>query len=591
MKDLPNFSRHGYQVKRRLWHNHSGARSTYLAISLRTGNLVIIKQFEFATPTANWSAYDAYHQEIEVLRGLNHRGIPKYLDTFETSAGLCLVQEYIHAPSLAKRRSFDATEIKQIAVSLLEILVYLQNRLPPIIHRDIKPENILVDDKINVYLIDFGFAKIGEGEISISSMVKGSIGFMPPEQLFNRHLSEASDLYSVGATLICLLTGTKSSAITNLIDENYCINFRHLVPKLSLRWIEWLEKMVELRPKDRFPNAAVALAALQPIYVIRTPEVKINQPNLDFQAHKLGEKISKSLTIINPIPETLLQGKWEVAPHSSDPPHNPDTHSWISFHPAKFETNHVPCQITIDTRHLMAGAIYERKILLHTNSLPETVVLNLKVQTAPIPVKTKTMPYICIALLLVISVVATWFEIGAWETIVTKFGSIGLFIAALVTAVVAAVGFATALVGKYIGNLVTQSVSQFKFLSKAVTALIAGLMAMFVASFAAEFRNISAAFEAVDVVVFILGYQLENLLTVSLNKGCSFRLTIALSSLIIAFGISLGIGWRFSFLNPSVLLAVLVFSLPLALILCYPSLQRARIITNYRHSQHRLIKP
>lgn len=115
-------------------------------------------------------------------------------------------------------RSFSPDEIKQIALSVLEILVYLQNRIPPIIHRDIKPENILVGDQINVTLVDFGFARIGEGEVAISSMVKGTLGFMPPEQLFNRQLTAASDLYGLGATLICLLTGTKSTAIGNLIN-------------------------------------------------------------------------------------------------------------------------------------------------------------------------------------------------------------------------------------------------------------------------------------------------------------------------------------------------------------------------------------
>jgi putative transposase len=94
-------------------------------------------------------------------------------------------------------RSFAPDEIKQIATSVLEILVYLQNRIPPIIHRDIKPENILVDEQINVYLVDFGFARIGEGEVAMSSMVKGTLGFMAPEQLFNRQLTEASDLYGL----------------------------------------------------------------------------------------------------------------------------------------------------------------------------------------------------------------------------------------------------------------------------------------------------------------------------------------------------------------------------------------------------------
>ena len=83
------------------------------------------------------------------------------------------MQEYKNAPSLAERRSFTVEEIKQIAVSVLEILVYLQQRTPPVIHRDIKPENILVDNQLNAYLIDFGFARIRGGEMALSSVDGG----------------------------------------------------------------------------------------------------------------------------------------------------------------------------------------------------------------------------------------------------------------------------------------------------------------------------------------------------------------------------------------------------------------------------------
>ena len=51
--------------------------------------------------------------------------------------------------------------------------------------------------------MDFGFARIGDGEVGVSSVVKGTLGFMPPEQIFNRQLTEASDLYGLGMTLIC----------------------------------------------------------------------------------------------------------------------------------------------------------------------------------------------------------------------------------------------------------------------------------------------------------------------------------------------------------------------------------------------------
>lgn len=182
-----------------------------------------------------------------------------------------MVQEYKEAQPLSVPRSFAPDEIKRIAVSILEILIYLQSRIPPVIHQDIKPENILVDNQLNVYLVDFGFARIGSGEVASSSVVAGTFGFMAPEQLYNRQLSEATDLYGLGATLICLLTGTKSTAMHTLIDDDGRIAFKPLVPKLSLRFIDCLEKMVQPKQKDRFPNADVALEALKPLYVIRLP--------------------------------------------------------------------------------------------------------------------------------------------------------------------------------------------------------------------------------------------------------------------------------------------------------------------------------
>ncbi|MBD1923206.1 pentapeptide repeat-containing protein [Microcoleus sp. FACHB-831] len=276
MSNFPDFSELGYQGERELGHNRSGGRVTYLAVKTpplspsnqgrdEGGVPVVIKQFQFAKSHSSWSDYETYQREIQLLQQLNHPSIPRYIDSFETNAGFCLVQEYKQAPSLAKPRQFTPQEIKQIAIALLEVLVYLQQQTPPIIHGDIKPENILVDENLKVYLVDFGFARTGGAELAASSAVKGTLGFMPPEQLFNRQVTEASDLYSLGVTLICLLTGTKSTELGNLIDENYRLNFKHLVPQLSPQFISWLEKMTALSLCDRYPNAAAALEALQSI--------------------------------------------------------------------------------------------------------------------------------------------------------------------------------------------------------------------------------------------------------------------------------------------------------------------------------------
>ena len=269
MNAFPDFSNYGYQITRELGHNRAGGRVTYLATEINTKRSVAVKQFQFAQTGANWAQYQACEQEIQILRELNHPNIPRYLDSFPTASGFCMVQEYKNAPSLANSNPWKPEQIKQIAISVLEILKYLQNRVPPVIHRDLKPENILVNDRMNVSLVDFGFARIGGGEVAASSVVKGTLGFMPPEQMFNRQLTVASDLYSLGATLICLLIGINSTEVGSLMDETGRINFKHRLPQLTPEFLDWLQKMVEPNSKHRYPSANAALNALTPLAVVQ----------------------------------------------------------------------------------------------------------------------------------------------------------------------------------------------------------------------------------------------------------------------------------------------------------------------------------
>lgn len=264
----PDFSELGYQVISELGRNREGGRITYLANVLKSNQSVVIKEFCFARAGADLSGVKAYQREIEILQQLNHSRIPRYIDSFEMPGAFYLVQEYKNAPSLGLKRSFNPEEIKQIALSILEILVYLQKQVPSIIHRDIKPENILVDEELNAYLVDFGLARIQGAKVALSSFIAGTPGFMPPEEQFGHSLTEASDLYSLGATLICLLTNTRSVEIGKLIDDNYRFNFQQLVPQISPRFRRWLMKMVERNRKRRYANAAIALKALGTIEVV-----------------------------------------------------------------------------------------------------------------------------------------------------------------------------------------------------------------------------------------------------------------------------------------------------------------------------------
>jgi len=387
MTAFPDFSQFGYEVIECLNNNVTGGRITYKALELNSQQAVVIKQFCFAK-TSNWDEYKAIEREIEVLRGLKHPGIPKFLTQFDPGDGLCFVQEYKNADPLSKPRTFNPEEIKDIANQILEILIYLQNQIPIIIHKDLKPDNILVDDDIKVYLIDFGLARIGNNTMAFSTMTGGTLGFMPPEQVHNQKLTEASDLYGLGATLICLITQTKTADIGKLVNfSTNRIIFKDRVPKFSFKFIQWLEKMVEPEPADRFPDAKKALEALQPLYIIRIPDITFDKSELRFVANKLGEKLSQTIKLKNTVSETILQGQWYVAPHPNDPPHTPDDHVWIRITPKRFEAHYeeeVTCTIAIDTSKLKADKVYEREIVLESNAKEERTRFKVSIQTAKI---------------------------------------------------------------------------------------------------------------------------------------------------------------------------------------------------------------
>jgi serine/threonine protein kinase len=297
MNHQPDFSSHGYRVMRELGRNREGGRVSYLAESLIEQRQVVIKQFRFAQENTNWQGFKEYEREIAILQKLKHPRIPRYLNSFETSDGFCMVQEYKDAPDLAQTKSFEPETIKKIIISVLEILDDLQQRIPLIIHRDIKPENILVDSNHRAYLIDFGLARVNGVEVAISSIMAGTPGFMPPEELFNRPLTTASDLYSLGATTIALLTNTSAVNISSLIDENYQFKFRHLLPGINPDFIDWLQKMVAANSKDRYANAAIALQALQKIDITGKATPKLQNIQMSSAIMVIGAVLAVSSAI------------------------------------------------------------------------------------------------------------------------------------------------------------------------------------------------------------------------------------------------------------------------------------------------------
>lgn len=299
MDKPPNLNDHGYKINSELGRNREGGRITWHGIYLAKQQPVVIKQFRFATTDSSWSGYKAYEQEIQVLQKLTHPCIPRYLESIETVDGFCLIQEYKPAANLKNFRQLSVLEVKQIALKILDILIYLQHQNPPILHRDLKPENILLDQQLNVYLIDFGFASLGSREVTGSSVFQGTPGFMAPEQIIKPTL--ASDIYSLGVTLVCLLTNKDITEIRDLAstDDPYQLDVKSLLPMLNRRFRRWLSKMTYAKASKRFPDALTAKNALLPIDMAPDWEGKMIMTNVSQLSMPIKPKLMLGILTIS----------------------------------------------------------------------------------------------------------------------------------------------------------------------------------------------------------------------------------------------------------------------------------------------------
>lgn len=135
---------------------------------------------------------------------------------------------------------------------------YLHGLQPPIIHRDIKPENLIRTPEQRIALVDFGAVQeVYRTTLSRSGTFVGTLGYMPPEQFYGQ-TSAASDLYSLGATLVFLLSGQSPA---DLPRQRLKLDFRSQI-SVSPAFGHWLDKMLEPALEDRFASATDALAAL-----------------------------------------------------------------------------------------------------------------------------------------------------------------------------------------------------------------------------------------------------------------------------------------------------------------------------------------
>jgi hypothetical protein len=260
-----------YEIVRRIGGGGMGA--VYLAKDRNLGDAPrAVKEMVEAhlDPTQHEKAIGDFKRESLLLTSLEHPSIPTIYDYFYDGplGRFYLVMKFISGGDLASRLRtapggrIDERTVADWGMQAADVLEYLHSRPKPIIYRDLKPANLMIDGNSGrVMLIDFGIARwVKQEEKGVTAV--GTMGYAPPE-LFGGRVEPRSDVYSLGATLFHLLTGSDPQDNPLLIfDFQKNPRPRQIAPQISSEMEQILMRSVEYKPEDRFASAGAMRDAL-----------------------------------------------------------------------------------------------------------------------------------------------------------------------------------------------------------------------------------------------------------------------------------------------------------------------------------------
>ncbi|KAG2311774.1 hypothetical protein Bca52824_023331 [Brassica carinata] len=187
-----------------------------------------------------------FRVEVEAIGHVRHKNLVRLLGYCMEGTQRMLVYEYVNNGNLEQwlrgdnqNHEYLTWEARlKILIGTAKALAYLHEAIEPkVVHRDIKSSNILIDDKFNSKISDFGLAKLlGADKSFITTRVMGTFGYVAPEYANSGLLNEKSDVYSYGVVLLEAITG------------RYPVDYARPPPEVNL--VEWLKMMVQQRRSE-----------------------------------------------------------------------------------------------------------------------------------------------------------------------------------------------------------------------------------------------------------------------------------------------------------------------------------------------------
>lgn len=219
--------------------------------------------------------------EARAASAFNHPNIVTIYEIGETDEHTYIVMEYVEGRSLRElisKKQLRAEKVLDIAMQICDALY--EAHTCGIIHRDIKPENILVSDRGQVKLVDFGLAKtvspkarIGGARVAESltesGTVMGTLSYMSPEQLRGEPLDHRTDIFSFGVVLHEMVTGdlpfpgSNSFEVASSILKDPALEIGTVPPELPRDIRNVVARLLRKSRNDRYSSFAEVKSAIE----------------------------------------------------------------------------------------------------------------------------------------------------------------------------------------------------------------------------------------------------------------------------------------------------------------------------------------
>ena len=262
-----------YQVEKELGKGAMGV--VYQGRDPKIGRTVAIKTLALSAEFEGSELVDVrerFFREAETAGRLQHPNIVTIFDAGEEHDLAFIAMEFLPGRDLVEySRAGNLLPVATVLSIGEQVALALEHaHRQQVVHRDIKPANVMFDAATqSVKVTDFGIARITGSSKTKTGMVLGTPSFMSPEQLAGLHVDGRSDLYSLGAMLFQMLTGSlplkgdSMAALMYQIANQPAPSVRSLRPELSQALADVLERTLAKSPGDRYQTGAELAAQLR----------------------------------------------------------------------------------------------------------------------------------------------------------------------------------------------------------------------------------------------------------------------------------------------------------------------------------------